>query len=504
MTSPLYTGCEWSFPLLEDVYAECEKIALEELKLNVYHNQLEVISSEQMLDAYSSSGLPIYYRHWSFGKHFSAEERTYRKGYSGLAYEIVINSNPCINYLMEENTMTTQTTVIAHAAFGHNHFFKNNYLFREWTDARYIIDYLVFAKNYIQECEERYGFSVVEKVLDSCHALSKHGVSRYKRPPKLNVFEEKLKQDERRQYLRKIYNDLWRTLPKTKKQEEKKKDIAFSDPEENVLYFIEKNSPILTDWQRELVRIVRKISQYFYPQYQTKVMNEGWATHTHFYTMNRLHEKGLLTDGAMLEFFHTHSGVMFQAGFDRKGYNGFNPYYLGFEMFRDIRRICEDPTDEDKEWFPDFAGCEEGWLDVCLSAVANYRDESFIKQYLSPTMIRKMRLFVLANNTKSDHYLVGSIHNETGYKKVREALASMYEIGNLIPDIQVSDADFKGDRTLTLRHNVIDGKLLNNTTDDVLKHVKRLWGYPVKLESRQEGVILKSYRTSETPQLEIE
>jgi len=509
MVSPLYTGTEWSFPLLEDAYTECEKIALEELKLKVYVNQLEVISSEQMLDAYASSGLPIYYRHWSFGKHFSAEEQNYRKGYTGLAYEIVINSNPCINYLMEENTITTQTTVIAHAAFGHNHFFRNNYLFRQWTDASHIIDYLVFAKNYIAECEEKHGTEVVEKILDSCHALSKHGISKYKRPQKLNFFEEKERAAERRTYLRQIYNDLWRTLPKTKKQQEKKKDVAFSDgdsklSEENVLYFIEKNSPILKDWQRELVRIVRKVAQYFYPQYQTKVMNEGWATFSHFYIMNRLYDKGLLTEGAMLEFFHTHSGVMFQPSFDMKGYNGFNPYYLGFEMFRDIRRICENPTAEDKEWFPGFAGSD--WLETCLHAVRDYRDESFIKQFLSPTLMRKMRLFSLNNNTSSNQYEVKNIHNSVGYKSIRETLSNMYNISNLIPDIEVADADFTASRTLTLRHNVVNGRLLDRSTDEMLKHVKRLWGYTVKLESIDTLTgdrILRAYQTNTLPALEI-
>ncbi len=512
MVSPLYKGSDWNFTLLEDVYEECEKIALDELTLDVYPNQLEVISSEQMLDAYASSGLPIYYKHWSFGKHFSAEEQNYRKGYTGLAYEIVINSNPCINYLMEENTITTQTTVIAHAAFGHNHFFKNNYLFRQWTDANHIIDYLVFAKNYIADCEEKYGKSTVEKVLDSCHALSKHGISKYKRPQKLNFFEEKERIDDRRTYMRQIYNDLWRTLPKTKKQKEKKKEVAFSDgnerlSEENVLYFIEKNSPILTDWQRELVRIVRKVAQYFYPQYQTKVMNEGWATFSHFFIMNRLHDKGLLTDGAMLEFFHTHSGVMFQPTFDMKGYNGFNPYYLGFEMFRDIKRICEDPTDEDKEWFPDFAGGD--WNETCLNAVENFRDESFIRQFLSPTMIRKMHLFTLNNNTTSSNYIVKDIHNNMGYKNIRQILANMYSISNMIPDIEVAEADFTASRTLTLRHNVTDGKLLTGDVNEVLTHVKRLWGYQVKLVSVEDkgagsGIILKTYQTDNIPQLEID
>ncbi len=502
MTTPLYTGADWSFPLLDEVYNACEDIALNDLNLNVYPNQLEVISSEQMLDAYASSGLPLYYKHWSFGKQFSAEEQNYRKGYTGLAYEIVINSNPCINYLMEENSITTQTTVIAHAAFGHNHFFKNNYLFRQWTDASHIIDYLVFAKNYIMECEERQGQRIVEQVLDSCHALSKHGISKYKRPIKLNVYEEREKATERRQYLRQIYNDLWRTLPKTKKQKEKKKNVAFSDPEENILYFIEKNSPILTDWQRELVRVVRKISQYFYPQYQTKVMNEGWATFSHHYIMNTLHDKGLLTDGAMLEFFHTHSGVMYQPTFDQKGYSGFNPYYLGFEMFKDIKRVCEEPTAEDKEWFPDFAGGD--WRQTCLYAVENFRDESFIRQFLSRTLIRKMHLFTLNNNTNANHYIVKDIHNSQGYKSIREVLANMYSISSMIPDIEVADAAFTSGRQLSLRHNATNGKALTEDAQEVLTHVKRLWGYQVKLQSVSEGAIIKSYQTDSIPQLEIE
>ena len=502
MVQPLFTDSEWNFDVLENVYNACETVAFDELNLDIYQNQLEVISSEQMLDAYASSGLPIYYKHWSFGKHFSAEEQNYRKGFTGLAYEIVINSNPCINYLMEENTMTTQATVIAHAAFGHNHFFKNNYLFRQWTDASHIMDYLIFAKNYLYDCEQRYGSEVVEKLLDSCHALSRHGISRYKRPVKLNFFEETQRKEERDAYLMSIYDDLWKTLPRTKKQIEKKHDVAFSDPEENILYFIEKNSPILELWQREVVRIVRKISQYFYPQYQTKVMNEGWATFSHFFIMNRLHEKDLLTDGAMLEFIHTHSGVLYQPTFDNQRYNGFNPYYLGFEMFRDIRRICENPTAEDKEWFPDFVG--SNWLETCLNAVENYRDESFIRQFLSPTMIRKLKLFVLNNNADKDHYLVEHIHNSSGYKKIRESLASQYEVGNMLPDIQVYDADFKGDRTLMLHHNMANGRFLNKETDDVLKHVKRLWGYQVKLESRENDLLKKSFSTDAIPQLTIE
>src|ERR1700756_3932275 len=119
---PLFTGPDLDFGLINRIYEAVERIAVGEMKLDIYPNQIEVITAEQMLDAYSSSGMPLFYKHWSFGKHFVHHEAFYRKGLKGLAYEIVINSSPCISYLMEENTATMQTLVIAHAAFGHNHF----------------------------------------------------------------------------------------------------------------------------------------------------------------------------------------------------------------------------------------------------------------------------------------------------------------------------------------------------------------------------------------------
>ena len=147
--SLLFEGREWDFDKLKRAYDAVAEIALGELGLDVYPTQIEVITSEQMLDAYASIGLPILYRHWSFGKRFVRDEALYRKGYQGLAYEIVINSDPCICYIMEENSMTMQTLVLAHAAFGHNHFFKNNNLFRQWTDASAILDYLAFARDFV-------------------------------------------------------------------------------------------------------------------------------------------------------------------------------------------------------------------------------------------------------------------------------------------------------------------------------------------------------------------
>jgi len=150
----LSTGSDWTFDLIETYDKEIGKIAAE-FGLDTYPNQIEVISSEQMMDAYASVGMPLGYHHWSYGKQFLDVEQNYKRGRMGLAYEIVINSSPCIAYLMEENNMMMQALVIAHACYGHNSFFKGNYLFKTWTDATAIIDYLVFAKKYVQECEEK-------------------------------------------------------------------------------------------------------------------------------------------------------------------------------------------------------------------------------------------------------------------------------------------------------------------------------------------------------------
>ncbi|HWD26345.1 MAG TPA: SpoVR family protein [Rhizomicrobium sp.] len=491
MSKLLFTGSEWDFATVERTYKAIEGIALNDLGLDVYPNQIEIISSEQMLDAYSSIAMPLMYNHWSFGKTFAREEAMYRAGYSALAYEVVINSSPCISYLLEENTMTMQALVMAHAAFGHNHFFKNNYLFRQWTNAEGIMDYLAFAKRYIAACEERYGRDEVEAVLDSAHALMEQGVFRYRRPPRPSKERVAEKHRRRVEYEEEAYSELWRTLPAgieppsappTPDDEDFGGDMKL--PEENLLYFIEKNAPSMKPWQRETLRIVRNLSQYFYPQRQLKVMNEGCATFVHYTIMNLLYDRGLITEGSWMEFMHSHTSVVFQPEFHDRRYSGFNPYALGYGMMADIRRICEAPTPEDRDWFPAFAGNGD-WMGTLKDAWANYRDESFIEQFLSPRLMRDFRLFALFDKAEAGAFTVASIHNEGGYRDVRTKLARQYDVGAADPNIQVTGADLKGNRTLFLTHTMHRGIPLHNQTKElVLAHVERLWGHDVKLEER--------------------
>ena len=158
----LFSNSDWNEETIKQADIVISKIAKEYLGLDTYPNQFEIVSSEQMLDAYSLIGLPLSYNHWKFGKDFVMNNNQYKKGRMGLALELVINSNPCISYNMEENTTCQMVLVIAHACQGHNAFFKNNYLFKQWTQADSIIDYMVFAKNFIAKCEEKYGYEEVE------------------------------------------------------------------------------------------------------------------------------------------------------------------------------------------------------------------------------------------------------------------------------------------------------------------------------------------------------
>lgn len=483
---------EWTFELIEQAHEEVRRVA-EGFKLDTYPNQLEVITAEQMIDAYTSVGMPVSYHHWSFGKHFLSTEKSYRRGQMGLAYEIVINSNPCIAYLMEENSLMMQTLVIAHASYGHNSFFKGNYLFRSWTDADAIIDYMMFARNYIARCEQRYGIEAVEELLDSCHALQNYGVDRYKRPAKLSLQKEQARQEERESYLQSQVNELWRTLPKRKTEEASPLEHRFpAEPQENLLYFIEKYAPLLEPWQREIVRIVRKIGQYFYPQRQTQVMNEGWATFWHYTIINQLYDEGIVSDGFMMEFLQSHTNVVYQPPVGSRYYSGINPYALGFTMMRDIRRICEHPTEEDRHWFPDIAGSD--WLTTLDFAMRNFKDESFIAQYLSPQVIRDMHFFSVLDDDSNDTLNISAIHDESGYRYVRQKLADQYNLGNREPNIQVWSVNTHGDRALTLRHNQFQRRPLSDQTNEVLKHVARLWGFDVHLESVDaEGKVRQAF-----------
>ena len=191
--------------------------------------------------------------------------------------------------------------------------------------------------------------------------------------------------------------------------------------------------------------------------------------------------RDLINDGAMLEILHHHSNVLTQPDFDAQNYSGINPYAIGFAMMQDIKRICEAPTDEDRDWFPDIAGSKD-WRNVIKDVWINYRDESFILQFLSPTVMRHFRMFSLLDDMDEPDYIITDIHDQVGFQNIRETLAGNYDIGTNEPDIQIVDVDLLGDRQLRLEsrfHN--DGWLDEDDKNKVLQHIEFLWGYEVVL-----------------------
>ncbi len=493
----LFTEHEWDFRTIKKVWNEIKKIGIEDYGLDIYKEQIEMISSEQMIDCYSSHGLPHMYEHWSFGKSFISNADSYKKGRQGLAYEIVINTDPCIVYLMEDNSMLMQTLVLAHAGIGHNSFFKNNYLFKEWTDAEFIVPYLKYAKDYIKHAEGILGIEQVETLLDICHSLQWHGVNKYKRK---HVTAEERTYNEKllTHYKEQDFNDIWRTLPENnnmtslhksfkryyKRLEEIQRAMGHVLPEENILYFIQKHCSNLKPEVREIIKIVSNIAQYFYPQMQTKLMNEGWATFVHHEILTTMEERELITPGSYLEFLHSHAGVTYQPDHDSPHYSGINVYALGFAMFKDLKRACINPTEEDYRFLPDIAGSND-WLSVLKEIAYNFKDESFILQYLSPKVIRDFKLFSVEDRYSNPDYKISNIQSDKDVYTIRKILSDQFNMGLQIPDIEVVSVD-SSTNALYLSHREWEGIPLDKDTEErMIYNISVLWGDDCKFYRTQ-------------------
>lgn len=352
-------------------------VALNEKKyhLPIYPVDIQIITSQQLIDIMADHALPLSYSHWSKGKTIAELEQAYDAGQYGLAYEVVINTNPCIVYLVENNSSTLQTLVLAHAGIGHNAVFKNNYRLNT-VKADYIIDYMKYARKFVAECELKYGDAAVAELISHCHVLDACGGLPHAGKPKFKAEEEVI--SDLRKYKEENYTDLIQ-------RHVKPADFtvgSFYEP--NLLYAAEKYSGKLTPWQKEIVRIVRIEAQYFYPQLRTKVINEGFATFIHTEMMLDLWEAGQISHGAYIDFLMVNANVMSMG-------NGYlNPYTLGYNIFKDLKRVCEDPDEEDRAIFPDF--CGRPWQEVLYYIMEENDDESFIRNYLSPKVCRKLKL----------------------------------------------------------------------------------------------------------------
>ena len=145
---------------------------IKEVGLNTYPQEFEMVGFNEMLGYEAYVGMPSRYPHWSFGKAYEKNKTLYSYNITGLPYEMVINSDPCLAYLMKENTLLLQILTMAHVS-GHNDFFKNNRLFKKGTNAKHVLEMFNMDGKIIKEYikSPSIGYENVERILDAAHSI---------------------------------------------------------------------------------------------------------------------------------------------------------------------------------------------------------------------------------------------------------------------------------------------------------------------------------------------
>ena len=426
--------------------------------LDPFPTRFEIVPATVMYEI-GSYALPGRYSHWTFGKAYHRMKTMYDFGLSKI-YEVVINTNPSYGFLLETNSPVQNKLVMAHV-LGHVDFFKNSIYFSK-TNRRMVESVSTHASR-MAEYEFKYGRKTVEKFLDAVLSIEEHI------DPNFFIKRESQQDDEKNRAASKPkegrYDDLWK-LNEQKQQPstEEEKPPAEPLPEKDLLHYIMRNSPILTDWQRDVMAMIREEMEYFVPQMQTKTLNEGWASFWHARIMRELD----LSDTELIEFAELHAGVVSP----HKGQ--LNPYYLGYKILEDIERRWDNPSQEEREKFGRKGG--EGRAKIFEVRELD-NDVSFLRNYLTEELCEELDLFVY-ELVEDEEWTV----TEKRWERVRDQLvANMTNFG--FPYIVVADGDYNRNRELYLKHSYEGAELDVNYARKVLEYVYTLWGRDVHLET---------------------
>jgi stage V sporulation protein R len=430
--------------------------------LDCYPQEFEICDYEQMLSYMVYSGMPSHYPHWSYGKAFEKLKTLYDYGLSGLPYEMVINSNPCIAYLMRDNSLALQVLTIAHV-YGHNDFFKNNFTFKP-TRAEFTIETFKAHANRVRHYVEdpSIGLEKVERVLDAAHALSLQC--------RRNLSIRKTTEAEQREFKyrdAKPSVDPFQSIHRRKEWESPDLTKVPLYPEEDILLFIRDHNLQLAEWEKDLLTIVHEQAQYFIPQIETKIMNEGWASFWH----KRIMEALDLPQALQMEFIVRHTQVLCPAP------GGLNPYHIGMTVWQDIERRWSKPNaqEESKPATP-----KKSAQDKLFEVREVERDTSFLRRYLTEDLIRELNLFEY--QSRGDDKVVSRVADDTGWQAIKETLIQNVGTGT-IPVIKVEDADYNNSRSLFLKHSHDGRDLQLEYAEKTLQYLRQLWGREVLLET---------------------
>jgi stage V sporulation protein R len=435
---------------------------VERFGLDPFPQEFEICDYEDMLSYMVYSGMPSHYPHWSYGKSFEKLKTLYEYGVSGLPYEMVINSNPSIAYLMHDNSLALQVLTVAHV-YGHNDFFKNNFTFRS-TRAEYTIESFKGHANRVRQYIEdpSIGLDKVEAILDAAHALSlqcRRNLA-IKKPTLVEERQMKLAEAE-------PPADPFSAIHRRHEHVQPDLNKIPLYPEEDLLIFIRDYNPQFAEWEKDLLTIAHEQAQYFVPQIETKIMNEGWASFWHKRILDALE----LPQKLHLEFIVRHTQVL------RPSAGSLNPYHVGMKVWEDIEKRWDHPTAEEiEEYGPRKKTSKEKLFEVREVE----RDTSFLRRYLTEELIRELNLFEY--KARGNEHVVTRVADEDNWRQIKETLIQNVGTGTL-PVIKVMDSDYTHNRILLLKH-AHDGRDLQlEYAEKTLKYLHQLWGRDVALET---------------------
>ncbi len=440
--------------------------------LDFYDMRFEVVPADVLYTFGAYQGMPTRYSHWTFGKFYYRMKVDYDLGLSRI-YELVINSDPCYAFLLDNNSLVENKMVCAHV-LAHCDFFKNNAMFKHTP--RNMVDSMAASAERFRAYEMQYGKVAVEEFLDSVLAIQEHiDPSETARQQRLirpsDGDRNEASKDNRRLS---PYDDLFSLDERLSTQQRKEKPRDIVHPQKDLLLFLVHNSKTLTDWQRDVLTVLREEMLYFWPQIETKVMNEGWATYWHQRIMRELD----LTGAEAIDFARTNAGVTAPSRMH------INPYLLGVKIWEAIEKEYEVPTGDRRDRFH-----VEG--NVGRQQMFEVRemesDASFLRNYLTQDLIEELDLF-LYQKVGNEWRIV-----EKDWRKVRDKLCASRTNGGY-PVLYVMDGDYQVAGELYLKHAYEGMELDVKYSEKTLPHVFKLWGRPVHLETVLEGRnILFSY-----------
>lgn len=442
--------------------------------LDFYPMRYEICPAD-IIYTFGAYGMPTRFSHWSFGKAFHRMKLQYDLGLSKI-YELVINSNPCYAFLLDGNSLVQNKMIIAHV-LAHCDFFKNNARFSRTN--RDIVESMTATAERIRNYEMEYGAEEVEKLLDAALSLQEHIDPSLFKPSRLEDNISRMRHAPRKTDNRpkraSAYDDLWQLDRPKEEAEEPKTNRKFpADPQKDLLLFIEEYSNVLEEWQRDILTTMREEMLYFWPQLETKIMNEGWASYWHVRIMRELD----LSSSEMFEFAKLHSSVV------QPSSRSLNPYYLGYKMFEDIERRWNEPTEEEQKHYGRVSG--EG-----RSKIFEVRefdsDTSFIRNFLTKELVEDLDLYMFEK--KGTEWKV----TDKAWENVRDQLVYS-RINGGHPYITVDDGDYKQNGEIYLSHSYEGMELDLKYLEKTLPYVHQLWGRPVHLETTiEEKRVLFSY-----------